>query len=242
VTAATKAERRPDPRPARTRAALIEAAQQILATSDRGDASIQEITEIAGVAQGSFYNHFESKDELFDTAVVVSMEAHADLLESVTADLTDPLEVYVVGIRQTGRLAAALPLLRTLVVRTGLRLVTADFGLTPRAIRDLAAAREAGRVRIDDLERTQAVIGGMLLGLFAYIEAHPDVDAAAATDDLAMSVLSVLGLDSTEANALVSRPLPHGVNIDEIVKKSKTSPSRRRHDSQPHGRSPSRPA
>lgn len=204
-----KVERRPDPRPARTRAALIEAAQQILATSDRGEASIQEITELAGVAQGSFYNHFESKDELFDTAIIATMEAHADLLESVTAGLTDPVEVYVVGIRYTGRLAVQLPAMRALIVRTGLRLVTADFGLTPRALRDLAAARAAGRVRVDDLARTQAIIGGMMLGLFAYIEAHPEADAAAASDDLARSVLLLLGMDHAEAEAVVGRPLPH---------------------------------
>lgn len=204
-----KTERKPDPRPARTRAALIEAAQQILAASDRGDASIQEITELAGVAQGSFYNHFASKDELFDTAIMVTMEAHADLLESVTTGLTDPLEVYVVGIRYTGRLAAQLPVMRALIVRTGLRLVTADFGLTPRALRDLAAARAAGRVRVDDLARTQAIIGGMMLGLFAYIEAHPEADAAAASDDLARSVLLLLGMDHAEAEAVVGRPLPH---------------------------------
>lgn len=172
--------------------------------------SIAEITELAGVAQGSFYNHFESKDELFDTAIVVTMEAHADLLEHVTASLTDPVEVYVVGIRYTGRLAAQLPVMRALIVRTGLRLVTADFGLTPRALRDLGAARQAGRVRVDDLERTQAIVGGMVLGLFAYIEAHPEADAAVATDELARSVLLLLGLEPAEAEALVSRPLPHG--------------------------------
>ena len=205
-----KTERKPDPRPARTRAALIEAAQQILAAGDRGDASIQEITELAGVAQGSFYNHFASKDELFDTAIMVTMEAHADLIESVTAGLTDPLEVYVVGIRYTGRLAAQLPVMRALIVRTGLRLVTADFGLTPRALRDLAAARDAGRVRVEDLPRTQAIVGGMVLGLFAYVEAHPDEDAAAAADDLARGVLRLLGLDRAEADSLVGRPLPHG--------------------------------
>lgn len=203
-----KTERKPDPRPARTRAALIEAAQQILAAGDRGDASIQEITELAGVAQGSFYNHFASKDELFDTAIMVTMEAHADLIESVTAGLTDPLEVYVVGIRYTGRLAAQLPVMRALVLRTGLRFVTADVGLAPRALRDLAAAREAGRVQVDDLARTQAIVGGMVLGLFAYVEAHPDEDAAAAADDLARGVLRLLGLDHVEAEALVARPLP----------------------------------
>ena len=203
-----KTERKPDPRPARTRAALIEAAQQILAAGDRGDASIQEITELAGVAQGSFYNHFASKDELFDTAIMVTMEAHADLIESVTAGLTDPLEVYVVGIRYTGRLAAQLPVMRALVLRTGLRFVTADVGLAPRALRDLAAAREAGRVQVDDLARTQAIVGGMVLGLFAYVEAHPDEDAAAAADDLARGVLRLLGLDHVEAETLVARPLP----------------------------------
>ena len=57
-----------DRRKARTRQALIDAAVRLIAEG-RGDrASIQEITEAADIGFGSFYNHFDSKDQLFQTA------------------------------------------------------------------------------------------------------------------------------------------------------------------------------
>ena len=57
-----------DRRKARTRQALIDAALRLIGEG-RGDrASIQEITEAADIGAGSFYNHFDSKEQLFATA------------------------------------------------------------------------------------------------------------------------------------------------------------------------------
>ncbi|MYS93424.1 MULTISPECIES: helix-turn-helix domain-containing protein, partial [Streptomyces] len=53
-------------RRAETRRALIHAARQILAETGDTSASIQAIAERADVGFGSFYNHFESKTELFE--------------------------------------------------------------------------------------------------------------------------------------------------------------------------------
>ena len=55
-------------RKARTRQALIDAAVRLIADGRRDRASIQEITEAADIGFGSFYNHFDSKEELFRTA------------------------------------------------------------------------------------------------------------------------------------------------------------------------------
>lgn len=200
--------RRPDPRPARTRAALIGAAQEILARDARADVSIQEITDTAGVGLGSFYNHFSSKEDLFDAAVLAILELHGDALEAVTKDLEDPLETYVVGVRFTGRLAGAMPMLRSVLLNTGLAYVTADVGLAPRALRDLKAAAAAGRVHVEDIEMTQALVGGMVLGLLQYLEANPEAPCEAAADGLARAVLALLGVPPGEADALVARRLP----------------------------------
>ena len=54
-----------DRRKARTRQAMIDAAVRLIAEG-RGDrASIAEITEEADIGFGSFYNHFDSKEQLF---------------------------------------------------------------------------------------------------------------------------------------------------------------------------------
>lgn len=50
-------------RKARTRAALVDAAQGFIA-SGRINAPVLEITQAADVGMGSFYNHFDSKDDL----------------------------------------------------------------------------------------------------------------------------------------------------------------------------------
>ena len=52
----------------RTRAALIKAAQAFIAAG-KLNVPVLEITQAADVGMGSFYNHFESKEELFDAAV-----------------------------------------------------------------------------------------------------------------------------------------------------------------------------
>lgn len=71
--APAQSARKPDPRRARTRAALIAAARRLLAEG-RVAVSVQEITTEAGVGFGSFYNHFDSKEDLFSEAVANTLD------------------------------------------------------------------------------------------------------------------------------------------------------------------------
>lgn len=52
-------------RQARTRAALIEAAQRVFAERGLADATVDDIAEEAGFTKGAFYANFASKDELY---------------------------------------------------------------------------------------------------------------------------------------------------------------------------------
>ncbi|MEI2809643.1 MAG: hypothetical protein V9F00_05425 [Nocardioides sp.] len=57
---APAALKRGERRRAKTRAALIGAAQQLIA-EDRTNVAVLEITELADVGLGSFYNHFRKQ-------------------------------------------------------------------------------------------------------------------------------------------------------------------------------------
>jgi len=57
-----------------TRRALVQPALRLFA--ERGRRRIQEITDAADVGQGTFYNHFTSKADLFDAAVEAVLERH----------------------------------------------------------------------------------------------------------------------------------------------------------------------
>lgn len=56
-------------RGARTRRNILAAAEQVFGELGFHDASIVKITEKAGVAQGTFYIYFESKQQVFDELV-----------------------------------------------------------------------------------------------------------------------------------------------------------------------------
>ena len=91
-----------DRRKAQTRQALIDAAVRLIAEG-RGDrASIAEITEEADIGFGSFYNHFDSKEQLFQTASEEVLERWGQLIDRATAGITDPAELFAVGTRLPG--------------------------------------------------------------------------------------------------------------------------------------------
>lgn len=197
-----------DRRKARTRAALVAAAQRLLAEQGRADVSIQEITEAADVGFGSFYNHFTSKDELFDAAVALTLEEHGALLDSVVGDLEDPAEVFAASVRLTGRLQRIHPQMARILVRTGMTYLTSDGGLAPQVTRDLQAAADSGRLDIDDVHTAVAMVGGALLGVLNLLETRPDLDVGRVTDQLAFRLLCMFGLTRAEAQEIAARPLP----------------------------------
>ncbi|MER5916781.1 TetR/AcrR family transcriptional regulator [Streptomyces sp. NPDC001982] len=204
----SQAPNRLDRRKARTRAALVAAAQRFLAEQGRADVSIQEITEAADVGFGSFYNHFTSKDELFDAAVALTLEEHGALLDSVVGDLKDPAEIFSASVRLTGRLQRSHPQIARILVRTGMPYLTSEGGLAPQAMRDLQAAADSGRLDIDDPHTAVAMAGGALLGVLHLLETRPDLDAERVTDQLAARLLCMFGLTRTEAQEIATRPLP----------------------------------
>ena len=199
-----------DRRKARTRAALVAAARGLLASRDPAEVSIQEITEEADVGFGSLYNHFASKQELFDTAVREVLEEHGAMLDTVSAGIDDPAEVFATAVRMTARFPKTQPQIAKIIERTGLDYLAAPDGLAPRARRDLRRAQAAGRFQIGDLDVALACTAGALLGvlhLASSTNAGPRVIDRAA-DQLAVNLLRMFGLPADEAARIAQRSLP----------------------------------
>jgi len=205
----TPGPNRLDRRKARTRGALIAAAREMLASRDPAEVSIQEITEAADVGFGSFYNHFDSKAELFDAALAEAMEELGQLLDDVTRNIDDPAQVFATAVRITARLPKTHPQLAKIVLRTGLPYLTSEQGLTPRALRDLQQAKRAGRFAIDDSHVALACTGGALLGVLQLTSTQgkpPAIDRAA--DELAVNLLRMFGVPHDEARTIACAKLP----------------------------------
>jgi AcrR family transcriptional regulator len=71
-----------------------------LIAEGRGDrASIQQITDEADIGFGSFYNHFDSKDQLFATASQEVMERWGQMIDRACAGISDPAEMFAPSLR-----------------------------------------------------------------------------------------------------------------------------------------------
>jgi AcrR family transcriptional regulator len=197
-----------DRRKARTRQALIDAAVRLIAEGRGERASIQEITETADVGFGSFYNHFESKDQLFQTASGEVLERWGQMIDRACAGISDPAEVFAVSLRISGRLGWTHLDIADFLTGAGLDLLDAPRGLAPRALRDIEAGQAAGRFTIPSAEIALAAVAGGLLGLLRLRQRHPDRVEESAVDQLAEAVLRLLGVPAPEAARLAALPLP----------------------------------
>jgi AcrR family transcriptional regulator len=198
-----------DRRKAVTRAALVSGARRLLETRDPGSVSIQEITEAADVGFGTFYNHFESKQELFAAAVEEVLEEHGAMLDALTADMEDPAEVIAASVRMTARFPITHPNLASIMDRLGTRYLTASSGLAPRALRDMQRGKDAGRLSFGDPAVALACNGGALIGvLHLTLAGDGSTPVEDAADELALNLLRMFGLGEDDARDVVSRPLP----------------------------------
>jgi AcrR family transcriptional regulator len=202
------AANRLDRRKARTRQALIDAAVQLIAEG-RGDrASVQEITEAADIGFGSFYNHFESKEQLFQTAAEEMLDQWAQMIDTACQGLHDPAEVFAVSLRISGRLIWSHPEIAGFITGAGLDLLDAPRGLAPYALRDIRAGQASGRFTVPDAEIALGAVAGGLLGLLRLHQRQPDRVKEDSVDELAEACLRLLGVRSTEARRLSRLRLP----------------------------------
>ncbi|HKI21683.1 MAG TPA: TetR/AcrR family transcriptional regulator [Isosphaeraceae bacterium] len=194
-------------RKARTRAALISATQSFIAAG-KLSVPILEITQAADVGLGSFYNHFESKEDLFAAAVEDVLELLGGLLDELTADIDDPAVIFAQSFRLFGRFHRRSPQMSKVFLNNGLAMAGSTRGLAPRALRDIQAGIRAQRFTVRDPELAATIIVGASLCLGQFIHDHPERDDAQATDEIAEDLLRLLGIPARQAQRIIALPLP----------------------------------
>lgn len=199
---------RVDRRRARTRAALVTAATRLIVDGQAATATIQQITDAADVGFGSFYNHFATKEELFEAATVAVLEQWGGLIDAATADIEDPAERFASAFRTSARLAWTHPALAEVLDRHGLDLLELEDGLAPRAMRDMADAVAAGRFVAPHLPLALSTVGGALLGFLRLRTSHPELVDVDDVERLTAQALRMLGVPTDEAERLCSLDLP----------------------------------
>lgn len=199
-------ETRTDRRRERTRRQLTDAGRELIASVGVAGLKIGELTDAADVGRGSFYNHFESKEELVDAVVSSSVGALAEMVSHASYEDQDPAEIVAFAIKRFVRLAYDDPPLAQLLVELNHADALFMHATDPYARVAVEAGVASGRLRVqhDDVIRT-GVIGASLAVMRAVVEGRLGEDADVA---LAESALLVYGLSVDEAAEIARRPLP----------------------------------
>jgi AcrR family transcriptional regulator len=195
-----------DPRRARTRRRLLDAGRRVIAEHGVSGLRIAAVTEEAGVAIGSFQNHFESKDGLVAAIVREAIEAlAAEIVDTGGAD-GDPAEVASAALRRFVRLAYEDPQFCRVLVNLHHGEELFVDAIRPYAQAALAGAVDAGAFEIEDLDiAVTSIVAGALGVIRRILDGHlgPGADSV-----LARSTLLSFRVDPAEAQRIAELPLP----------------------------------
>lgn len=167
--------------------------------------TINEIVQRAGVAKGSFYNHFPDKESLAATVsstILAEVEAN---VRKTNENVTDPAYRMVRGMCTHMQIAVSDPRRATIMLR-GHDWVTAGDHLQKSVREDVSAGIASGRFapRCDDVGVLQ-IIGTGYFSMIRILEQRLSADQAI---DLAIKAFSLtlcgFGLEENEAVRIVS--------------------------------------
>jgi AcrR family transcriptional regulator len=198
---------RHDRRKARTRRALVDAAVRLTADGRADSATVLEITEEADLGFGTFYNHFDSKDELFEVAGAEVQEQWGRALDDACRDLVDPTEAFAAKFRLSGRVGRTHPDRARFLTELGMAALRRPYGLAPRARRDLDGAFASGRLNHPLPDVALAAVAGALLGILERQLATGGGVSDETVDEVTAGLLRMLGASADDAAAIVASPL-----------------------------------
>ena len=188
-----------------TRRALLSAARDLVFEKGHAQISVQDITSRARVATGTYYNYFDTKQDIF---------------VAVAEDLRDDLAQALAGTRETIKDPAMLVSLtlkyyfQQAIDNEDWRKFTRCVGLTDmplqqtaeQCMEDIQRGIKAGRFRGDDVHFTQNLVTGMVSHVIREIQ-KGRMDRRS-IEFAIRSILMMLGLPELVSKALTQTPLP----------------------------------
>ncbi len=129
-----------------TRRRLLTSAMAVFAEKGIDAPLIDDFIAAAGVARGTFYNHFSTTQELLDAVTSELSNVVMSSIDKVVLPIKDPLQRMACGCLLYMHLGVSLPNWATFVIHTGLRSRSAGTDVNVYLPRDLEQARKAGLV------------------------------------------------------------------------------------------------
>ena len=190
----------------RTRQKMLQAAARVIAERGEKKATIDDFIQAAGVARGTFYNYYATRNDLVDDLwAQIGRNPFRDVQVACRC-IRDPAERIVAFTRMVLECAMRDPAWGWLVYSLSVdgESINEDLLAFPRP--DLAAGHADGRFVFDDLaSANDLVVGTVRTALRALLG---ESRGQHYIQSICVLLLRALGLPSAEATALSKGPLP----------------------------------
>lgn len=190
----------------RTRLQLLDAAVKVFAGRGFEAGSIQEIAAVAGVANGTFYNYFPTKEAILEAAGIHFAVGFCERIDICYAHIRDGAERMAIGGRHYMQLALEQPELARFTMSVALSSRVWDERVRPYIRADLIMGIKQKRFHVASKEAAMDMITATNFGgvrsLLMGRAGRSHITATAAT------ILRGLGMTPKDADEIVKRPLP----------------------------------
>ena len=189
-----------------TREKLLEAGREVFANRGVDAATIEDITETADVGRGSFYNFFDTKEDLVEAIVAGLIDDLLALEAIVGVENDDPLTALAVAIRSAFAMITNDGVLAWFIVRTQKISgpISEKFVDATRPLVEQGLA--SGQLTVGNADVALVVLGGgILAALEMLLLGRLQQDTI---DQLVKHLLIGLGARPAACSKAVSVPLP----------------------------------
>ena len=190
----------------KTRLKLLECALGVLDKKGPDAAVIEDFIAAAGVSRGTFYNHFNTANELLlGLATIMSDEVLATI-DPLVLTCVHPVERFSTGTRLYMQMATRYPLWGSFLSRVGTRIATRGQLIEKYLTRDLTSALSEGLIQVDDvLVARDMVLGSIFYGIETMVTEPTHADHP---QHLMKAILKGLCVPEEQAQAIAFMPLP----------------------------------
>lgn len=205
--------KKPVPKPAstpskreRTRRLLLQAAVKVFAVKGIEAASIQEIAAVAGVANGTFYNYFQTKEEIMEAAAVRVGVEFCERITQSCSHLPDAADRMSIGGRRYLLMALEQPELARFMISIAVFSPIWAEQVQPYIQADLTLGIKQKRFQVASLPAALDMITGTnYAGINSILAGRA---GKAHIPAISASILRGLGMAPKEADEIARRPLP----------------------------------
>ena len=189
----------------RTRSHLIESAYRVFARKETDAVTIDDIIAEAGVARGTFYNYFQTREDVLRAVAASLSDVMNQKIWAQYAAISDPAERMAIGLRQFLHQAMRDATWGWVIVRIGLVAAPLSETIERGLLSDLEAGIRLERFRVDSVQAcVDLVLGTSLMAMRTILEGPTEPNYP---EQITKLILKSLGVVDVEAEAIAFKAL-----------------------------------